>query len=203
MTTAIEHQNVYETYQEISDEFDSTRHSVWPSVKSFIASIPAQSSLLEIGCGNGKNLAYRNDLDSTGIDFVPKFVAICRNKGLNVLEGNAIALPFDDNSFDNVISVAVFHHLSTEERRIVALREMVRVLKPGGRGMVVCWAFEQSESKRDIKEGDQYITWRTEQCLRFYHCYSKVSFENYTTCVSVSQGHIWWQKGNWIFEFTK
>jgi ubiquinone/menaquinone biosynthesis C-methylase UbiE len=210
--TGIERTNVYDTYGKISSHFDKTRHHVWPCVRDFLDTLSIGSSLLEIGCGNGKNLLYRSDLDSTGIDFVPSFVSICREKGLAVIEGNAIDLPYSNDSFDTVISVAVFHHLSSEERRQEALREMYRVLKPGGQGLVVCWAYEQnichageqltSGHYRTLKDGDQYVDWQ-DKTTRYYYCYNKDLFEKYTSCISPARKDIWWQKGNWILQFTK
>jgi tRNA (uracil-5-)-methyltransferase TRM9 len=206
----IENEHVLQTYQTISSDFDKSRHHVWPCVSTFLDKAKSGSSLLEIGCGNGKNLLYRKDLESIGVDFVPNFVSICLEKGLNAIRGNAISLPFSNEVFDNCISIAVFHHLASEERRITALKEMYRVLRKGGRGMIVCWAYEQGDSGcyRDIQLGDQYIGWRVakldgQQKERYYYCYDKAGFEKYTSNISISEGRIWWQKGNWVFEFTK
>jgi ubiquinone/menaquinone biosynthesis C-methylase UbiE len=210
MSTDVEYHNVLNTYETIFSEFDKTRHHVWPCVRTFIDKIPVGGSLLEIGCGNGKNLTYRENIVRKGIDFVPNFVKLCLGKGLDVSLGNAIDLQFSEESFDNCISIAVFHHLSSEERRVRALREMLRVLKTGGSGLVVCWAYEQSYGdtdsgiSRSIKRGDQFISWKaTANNDRYYHCYDKLSFEKYTESISVSRKRVWWQKGNWILEFTK
>jgi SAM-dependent methyltransferase len=207
MELVIEKNHVYDTYQLISSEFDKSRHHIWPCVRDFIDKAHSGDSLLEIGCGNGKNLLYRqSDLNGIGLDLVPNFVKICQEKGLFAVEGSAIDLPFSDELFDNSISVAVFHHLASEERRIKALREMYRVLKVGGRGMIVCWAYEQVENEinKELLKGDQYIGWRGRSGgERYYYCYDKEGFEKYTSNISVGEGCIWWQKGNWVFEFTK
>jgi SAM-dependent methyltransferase len=47
------------------------------------------------------------------------------------------------NSLDACISVAVIHHLSTEQRRQRAVAELVRCVRPGGRVLVCVWAYEQ------------------------------------------------------------
>ena len=44
-----------------------------------------------------------------------------------------MALPYKDDSFDAVLSIAVIHHIATTERRVRALRELARVLRVGGR----------------------------------------------------------------------
>ena len=51
---------------------------------------------------------------------------------------------FRSNAFDVCICIAVVHHLSTPERRLVALKELVRIVRPGGRILVSVWAFEQN-----------------------------------------------------------
>jgi ubiquinone/menaquinone biosynthesis C-methylase UbiE len=208
-----EKHHVYEIYQNISSRFDRTRGYVWPCVTNFLDGLKPGCKLLEIGCGNGKNLLYREDLNSTGVDFVPNFVEMCKERGLHVLKANALELPFEDNTFDAVISIAVFHHLSTEERRIQALNEMNRVLKPGGNGFVMCWAYEQeyngvkSTSRRIVAKGEQFVPWidykhRNLLGERFYYFYDKTEFETYTKAISVTTKNIFWEEGNWIFSYT-
>ena len=55
---------------------------------------------IDIGCGNGRNMMFREDLDLVGIDKCPKLVEICKNKGLSVTEGDALNIPFKDETFD-------------------------------------------------------------------------------------------------------
>jgi SAM-dependent methyltransferase len=58
-----------------------------------------------------------------------------------------LALPYRDDSFDAVLSVAVVHHFATTERRVNALRELARVLRIGGRLLISVWAMEQRHRK--------------------------------------------------------
>jgi len=211
---SVEKTHVYETYQNISSRFDKTRGYVWHGVTEFLDGLSAGSTLLEIGCGNGKNLMYRSDLKSKGVDFVPNFVEMCQTRGLDVIEANALTLPFEDASFDAVISIAVFHHLVSEERRRQALVEMNRVLKPGGKGMVMCWAYEQeyngtsATSRRIVGKGDQYVPWidykeRNRLGERFYYFYGKTEFAEFSESIPVAEKQISWEEGNWILAFTK
>lgn len=213
---SVEKETVYDSYSSISDDFDSTRIRVWPCVKNFINSLESYSTLLEVGCGNGKNLLYRKDLVTLGTDFVPNMVSISSKKGINCVLANALELPFSNDSIDNVISVAVFHHLSTEERRILALQEMIRVMKPGGRGLLVVWAYEQelnskkTSVKHSIKKGDNMIRWHgkgntsdVSKAHRYYYFYDKDSFTKYIQIDNIRHDKIYWESGNWILEFTK
>ncbi len=98
---------------------------------------------LEIGCGTGfflLNLMQAGVLDKGHVtDISPGMVRVAEENaaalGLAV-EGrvaDAETLPYDDCSFDLVVGHAVLHHVPDVER---ALREVVRVLRPGGRFVV-------------------------------------------------------------------
>ena len=64
-----------------------------------------------------------------------------------MLTADNLRLPYRDNIFDAVISIGVIHHLTTRERRIQALKELARILCPGGKLMVYVWAMEQRHRK--------------------------------------------------------
>jgi len=66
---------------------------------------------------------------------------------VEVLTADMRNLPFDDQSFDVVVSHWVVHNLEKEADRILALREMTRVLRPGG-GLILC----------DIEHREAYLT---------------------------------------------
>ena len=72
--------NIEEFYDLIADEFDKTRIRLWSCVISFLNSFPSNSSILDIGCGNGKYLNYRNDLFMKGIDISYYYEGYCKFK---------------------------------------------------------------------------------------------------------------------------
>jgi ubiquinone/menaquinone biosynthesis C-methylase UbiE len=74
-----------------------------------------------------------------GLDPVPEMLAIARQRlpdKVELCEGWAEALPFEDQQFDVVVSANVFHYL---RQPVVALREMSRVLRPGGNLTITDW----------------------------------------------------------------
>lgn len=174
--------NVRNTYNNIANHFSDTRFKVWNCTKDFLNSITSNSIGLEVGCGNGKNMMFRSDIKIEGIDICDKFVDMCKKKNLNVVQGDMTNLPYKDEQFDFVFSIAVLHHLDTLEKRIQAIKEMFRVCKKDGNIFVLVWAFEQEESsKRKFKSKDEMVSWFSREdgntYYRYYHLYSKDELE--------------------------
>lgn len=84
-----------------------------------------------------------------GCDHSFGLMDICHKRGFEVLQCDCLYLPYKDDSMDAAISIAVIHHLSTQERRRRAISEMVRVLRPKGRGLIYVWAMEQRKDSAD------------------------------------------------------
>lgn len=101
------------------------------------------SSVLEVAPGPGYfciELAKLGDYSITGLDISHTFVEIAGQKAaeagvqVNFRQGNASNMPFPDGSFDFLLCRAAFKNFGQPVR---ALQEMCRVLKPGGRGLIV------------------------------------------------------------------
>jgi ubiquinone/menaquinone biosynthesis C-methylase UbiE len=90
--------------------------------------------VLEIGCGRGflTRRIQRIAPDTQGIDINPQCIAHAVAPRLRVMD--AIDLDFPDASFDKVYSFHAIEHIERADR---ALREMHRVLVPGGRALIV------------------------------------------------------------------
>jgi len=91
------------------------------------------SSLLDLGCGEGLlALLKRKDVYLAGIDLSPALVGMARRNGYDIASvGKLTELPFEDASFDYVVSLDVFGHIDFGEKDIV-LSEIKRVLRPDG-----------------------------------------------------------------------
>jgi SAM-dependent methyltransferase len=89
---------------------------------------PSGARILDVGCGSAW-LADHFD-DYTGIDASPEAVRAAQAKGRAVVEGDlAQPLPFEDAAFDGVVLKDVLEHL---QEPVLAVREVRRVLRPGG-----------------------------------------------------------------------
>lgn len=100
-----------------------------------------------LGCGNGKYLGVNDSIFIIGSDICPELVAIATSRGHTAIVSDCLCLPYKAAVFDAVICIAVIHHLSTEDRRLEAVREMVRVLRAGGQLLLYVWAMEQTTKK--------------------------------------------------------
>ncbi|MBX7257539.1 MAG: class I SAM-dependent methyltransferase [Candidatus Hydrogenedentes bacterium] len=95
-------------------------------------------SLLDIGCGSGRHLIHLCDVcgHCSGLDYSPDLLAEAREQlGHNVLlvRADMRAIPFDA-TFDVVVNFFTsFGYFFAEEDNLKVIRELVRVLKPGGR----------------------------------------------------------------------
>ncbi len=189
---------VAEAYTQIADEFSRTRYSVWRGVKEYLDGLPAGAYVADVGCGNGKNMLYRRDLQMAGVDVCEKFLAICESRGLTVHQGSVTSIPFGDNTFDHAICIAVIHHLTTVDARRLAIQELVRILKPGGTALVYVWAFEQPDtSRRKFASQDEWIPFQN--ILRFYHLYTENELEAdiSAVCADVCILKSVYELGNW------
>ncbi|MEL6924546.1 MAG: class I SAM-dependent methyltransferase [Bacteroidota bacterium] len=106
-------------------------------------------AVLEVGSGRGGGASYvaryLQPAKMIGMDLASNAVAFAKSQhdvqGLDYVQGNAEALPFDDASFDAVINVESCHAYGSVEN---FLKEVKRVLKPGGHFLVTDLRLAQS-----------------------------------------------------------
>lgn len=92
-------------------------------------------SIVQIGCDRSSGL-----------------LKICRERGLIAFQCDCMAVPIRTGSVDGVMSIAVIHHLASKERRIQAIGEIARVLRPTGRALIYVWAKNQ-----ELKNKSSYL----------------------------------------------
>jgi SAM-dependent methyltransferase len=88
--------------------------------------------ILDAGCGTGNNLKHLAAWGRpVGVDLSEEAIRFCHGRGVTVVRGNLLSLPFGRGHFDLVTSFDVLYHRWVTDDR-AALRELVRVLRPGG-----------------------------------------------------------------------
>jgi demethylmenaquinone methyltransferase/2-methoxy-6-polyprenyl-1,4-benzoquinol methylase len=104
-------------------------------------SLKPGGSALDVACGSGKLTAELARIAGrqgrvVGLDFSPQMLEVARrdHPGIEFLEGDALKLPFDDASFDAATIAFGLRNLADP---VGGLREMRRIVKPGGRSVVL------------------------------------------------------------------
>eukprot|EP00049_Salpingoeca_infusionum_P001394 m.48021 g.48021 ORF g.48021 m.48021 type:complete len:543 (+) comp11004_c0_seq5:102-1730(+) len=157
----VEQKHVVDVYETIASHWDRTRYKPWPKVVEFLESLPPNSTLADVGCGNGKYLGVRPDVYTCGSDVCKGLVEICRDRDFEVAVCDNMTLCYRDETFDAAISIAVLHHFASEARRQRAVSEIYRILRPGGRVALQAWALEQeTDSKRSFPAPDVLVPWK-------------------------------------------
>jgi len=118
-----------------------------------LANLQASDSVLDVACGFGNTAITARMLGAkvTGIDITPKLLTLAKEEekiagisGIEWKEGDAENLPYEDESFDFVLST--FGHIFAPNQELAG-KEMIRVLKKGGRLGFTSWPPELAAGK--------------------------------------------------------
>lgn len=116
-----------------SNAFKYGRKKIETALFRFLNTLTNGSRLLDVGCGCGYylNLIQRQGFNCSGIDLSKNMIQELKSNypDLNVQMADARNIPFENNSFDAVISIETLRYFS--ERRPI-LKEIYRVTKPAG-----------------------------------------------------------------------
>jgi SAM-dependent methyltransferase len=129
------------------ERFDAAYLGMYPYLDGYLPSGPSGASLLEIGLGYGtvSQLLAPRGFDYHGLDIAPGPVEMVRHRldrlGLDDTEGrvrvgSVLEMEHPDESFDHVVTIGCLHHTGDIPR---AVGEVARVLRPGGRALVMLY----------------------------------------------------------------
>jgi SAM-dependent methyltransferase len=110
--------------------------------------LPANARILDAGCGSGRNMVELAHFGTvTGVELSQTSVALARARDVGeVIAGSALEMPFADDSFDLAVTLDVIEHLEDD---LAALRELRRVVAPGGALLVTVPAYQWLWSGHD------------------------------------------------------
>ena len=146
-----------------------------------------EGKLLNLGCGHGADfLPFKNSFELYGIDYSngmlqqAKRFAHKHNFNASLTQADLRTLPYADNSFEQAIAVATYHHIKGRTEQLKALSELHRVLKPRGESFITVWNrcqvrfwFKGKEILLPFKIGDQTIE-------RYYYLFTFGEMEKLT-----------------------
>jgi SAM-dependent methyltransferase len=107
--------------------------------------LPDTGTILDVGCGSGQTLAWFGQRfgawRTLGCDISPEAASAAARSGFEITQASALALPYPPATADVIVSLDVLQHVPLGGGDLVALREMRRVLKPGG------WLFVRTNAQ--------------------------------------------------------
>jgi SAM-dependent methyltransferase len=183
-----------------------------PSISSHLVrsmNIKSGEDILDVACGNGNTAitARRMSANVTGIDITAELLElaveeakIAQVEGITWKEGDAQNLPFEDESFDVVLST--FGHMFAPQAELVA-KEMIRVTKRGGRIGFATWPPELAIGSifkvngkhlpRPVNSPPSPILWGVPEVIeKRLNEVTKVHFERGTALFPIlSPNHFW------------
>lgn len=154
-------------------------HTIFREELQMLANRWQKGSLLNIGCGHGPDfIPFGTSFDLYGIDFSIEMIRLAKKYAAkykfnpHLVLGDINHLPFRDETFDNVISIATYHHLRDKRERLVAFRELKRIMKPGGEAFLTVWNHWQPRFW--LNGQDVMVPWKTKERVlyRYYHLFS-------------------------------
>ena len=182
-------QKTKEDYDKIAGDFDRTRSYIWNELRRFAGFAKDGDKILDFGCGNGRLLEtfHEKNVKYIGADFSLNLINLARNKyKAEVDAGKAefvkldeLKLPFPDQSFDVIYSIAVLHHIPSVKKREELLAEFSRILKPNGKIIITTWNLWQRKYlnlilKHTIKKSSVNPKWT----LKIYWFHGKKQMAN-------------------------
>ncbi len=185
-------------YREIAEGFSETRGKpLWPEVVHMMEEIESGSSVLDVGCGNGRLLRAFKDknVKYLGVDSSQELINIAKKEypDQRFLKGNILELgQIPEHNFDYVVSIAVLHHLPGLDLRVQALKQIKNKIKKDGLVIVTVWNLWSRPKyrklifkyfllkmlgKNDMDFGDVLFDWRKDKerflSQRYYHAFTR------------------------------
>lgn len=154
-----------------------------PIVKEFLKN--KKGKIIDLGCGTGRNMIPNPNIEYYGIDFsegqlkqAKKYIK--KNKiNAKLYKSPAENLKkFKNNTFDHGLFIATLHCIETKEKRLQALKEFYRVLKPKSQSLITIWDAKDKRFNHVNNQGDIYMSWKENSIpyMRYYYLHNKEEF---------------------------
>lgn len=177
-------QKVKEDYNQIAEDFSSTRQHQWADFKRFTPYLDAKGSYLDLGCGNGRLLLFLKDQGYAhylGVDQSKALLEQARKQFPedDFQEADMACLEKGQPSYDGIFAIASFHHLPPADQ-LKALERWRTYLKPGGVLIMINWNLHQKKYRPALFKswfgpygfrGCQ-ISWKN-QVQRYYYAFTR------------------------------
>ena len=177
---------IKDVFNQIAPGWYNFRHwSIFRRELESLAERWGEGRLLNLGCAHGPDfLPFTHRFELHGIDLSTEMLRFARKYAqkhdfrVNLSLADVRSLPYRDNSFDHAISVATYHHVEGKTGKLAALRELRRVLKPGGEAFITVW--NRWQPRFWFKGREIAVPWRTKEktLYRYYYLFSYFELES-------------------------
>jgi len=130
-----------DVWNAISPAWDRFRKKPFPKTVTELASKWKPGKVLDLGCGNARNLVPFSEkgFECFGVDFSEEMIKLAKKRLKAEFKlGDILEIPYKDDNFDYIICVAAFHHVKKVDQE-KGLQEIKRVLKPNGKLYITGW----------------------------------------------------------------
>jgi ubiquinone/menaquinone biosynthesis C-methylase UbiE len=190
-------------YDLISEKFSATRKHFWRNLEFIRDYTKEGDTVLDYGCGNGRllDLLDFKDIHYWGIDVSQKLIEFAKNsygsenKQFLKIDPSQTSLALENNFFNTIYSIAVFHHFPSKQYRLDMARELYAKTKEGGRIIVTVWNLWQRNYIKNIlhnwkqkMKGESEMDWHDckisftdnqgKRFDRFHHAFTKRELKN-------------------------
>ena len=176
---------VVKTIQIVEDFLKPQKSKIFGSRKSLDFPGNKNGKIIDLGCGTGRNMIPNPNIEYHGVDFSEEQLKqakkyIKKNKiNAKLYKSSADNLEqFKDNTFDYGLFIATLHCIETKEKRLKALEEFYRVLKPKSQSLITIWDAKDKRFNHVNNQGDIYMSWKENNIpyMRYYYLYHKEEF---------------------------
>lgn len=180
-------------YEFLSREFFNTRKFPWKELVDLGEYAKDGDQVLDLGCAHGRLLEVLKSkkIDYLGLDNCSLSIkeAQARWSDYKFQIADATKLNLPQNSFDKIFMIATFHHIPGKEMRLKVLRDLNKILKPGGLLIMTNWNLKQGKyfrlwlkcnlkklfGKNKMDWNDILVPWKHKEktVSRYYHAFSR------------------------------
>jgi len=198
-------------YDLIADKFSETRKYFWRGLEFIGDYTEDGSNVLDFGCGNGRilELLSEKNIKYWGIDISENLINIAKKRYCSNditflrIDSSQSSLAFNNDFFNTIYSIAVFHHFPGKKYRETIAKEIYRITKPGGYVIITVWNLWQKKyiknillnwrdkllMKNDLDWNDCYISFKDNwgnSFNRYHHAFTKSELKNIFSKVGFS-----------------